>query len=81
MPDLHRLAPALQNMTGRSVRVRLRKGTITKTSAGFATCVLADGVTEVGVVPVKSYTPAIGDIVLIERVSAVTYALGAITPP
>lgn len=81
MPDYHRLAPQLQRMSGRAGRYRVRKGTITKVSSGFATCVLADGVTEVGVVPVKGYTPVVGDIVLVERTSVITYALGAITPP
>lgn len=76
-----RLPLGMQQLSRNAVRVRLRKGTITKVSAGFATCVLADGVTEVGVVPVKGYTPTVGDIVLVERTSVVSYALGAITPP
>lgn len=74
--QIHRTAQA-------NVRVRLRKGTVTDLTPGN-TCaiVLADGVTKVGgVVAVTGYSPQVGDIVIVERVSAVTYALGAITPP
>lgn len=77
------LAPALHAGARHYARVRLRKGTVVETTAGN-TCVivLADGVTKIGgVAAVKGYTPAVNDVVIVERVSVVNYALGAITPP
>ncbi len=74
------LAPALHAYGNRGVRYRLRKGQVTAITGATCTVYVAGGPIG-GVVPVKGYSPAVGDIALIERTSVVTYALGAITPP
>lgn len=73
-------AGVLNGMSGRAVRNRVRKGQVVRVTG--ATCVVrVAGGPIGGVVPIKGYTPQVGDQVVIDRTSVVTYAFGAFTPP
>jgi prepilin-type processing-associated H-X9-DG protein len=83
MSSIARSYPGVLNgMSGRAVRTRLRKAHVIAVGGNTCTVVFADGHQAVGgVIPVKGYTPAVGDETLVERASVVNYALGAFTPP
>jgi len=74
------LAPALNTMGNRGVRYRVRKGAVIEITGAVCTVDFAGGPVG-GVIPSKGYTPNVGDIVLVERVAGISYALGAIPPP
>jgi hypothetical protein len=83
MSSIARSYPGVLNgMSGRAVRTRVRKAHVIAVQANTCTVVFADGHQAVGgIVPIRGYSPAVGDEAVIYRVGVVSYAQGAFTPP
>ncbi len=75
-----RLPTQIHRTAGANVRVRVRKGQVIEVTGATCTVYVAGGPIG-GVVPVIGYSPKVGDQVVINRTSVVTYAQGAFTPP
>ena len=75
-----RLPVQLHRTAGANVRVRVRKGQVIEVTGATCTVYVAGGPVG-GCVPVLGYSPNVGDQVIVNRTSVVTYVQGAFTPP